>query len=41
LPAPPSLTISNRLSVTRNGLTVTINGEAAPGYSGASISRIH
>jgi PKD repeat protein len=41
LPAPPSLTISNRVSVTWNGLTVTINGEAAPGYSGASISRIH
>jgi PKD repeat protein len=40
-PAPPSLTISNRVSVSWNGLTVTINGEAAPGYSGASISRIH
>jgi PKD repeat protein len=35
---PPTLTLDNPQV---NGLTVTINGAVSPGYSGASISRIH
>gem|GEM_PF-1886280 len=35
---PPTLTLYDPQV---NGLTVTINGVATPGYSGASISRIH
>ena len=35
---PPTLTLYDPQV---NGLTVTVNGNVAPGYSGASISRVH
>jgi len=41
---PPTTTSAPAITLSQpqiNGLTVTISGDVAPGYSGASISRIH